>query len=113
MNSIIVCICFLVSPLCKLLSPSLPAYKPFAQSLQSSIGAQPDVESSPTMTFGTAQRLPRPGKSGVPGPGGIWGQMAGLEHLAGIMMSQRLKHTKKSQSMLSASLRVLTYYTAW
>lgn len=43
--------------------------------MQSSIGAQPDVESAPTMTFGTAQRLPRPGKSGVPGPGGIPGAL--------------------------------------
>lgn len=39
--------------------------------LQSSVGPQPDstVPNPGSMTFGTAQRLPKPGKDGVPGPG--------------------------------------------
>lgn len=39
--------------------------------LQSSMGQQPESTAAypGTMTFGTAQRLPKPGKSGVPGPG--------------------------------------------
>eukprot|EP00879_Flechtneria_rotunda_P016706 GHRR01017482.1.p1 GENE.GHRR01017482.1~~GHRR01017482.1.p1 ORF type:complete len:306 (+),score=70.82 GHRR01017482.1:1571-2488(+) len=43
-----------------------PVYKVY-----SSVGPQPDstVHNQGTMTFGTAQRLPKPGKSGVPGPG--------------------------------------------
>ncbi len=38
---------------------------------QSSVGPQPDstVPNPGSMTFGTAQRLPKPGKDGVPGPG--------------------------------------------
>lgn len=39
--------------------------------LQSSVGPQPEstVPNPGSMTFGTAQRLPKPGKDGVPGPG--------------------------------------------
>jgi hypothetical protein len=39
--------------------------------LQSSVGPQPDstVLNPGSMTFGTAQRLPKPGRDGVPGPG--------------------------------------------
>jgi hypothetical protein len=41
--------------------------------LQSSVGPQPEstVPNPGSMTFGTAQRLPKPGKDGVPGPGGL------------------------------------------
>eukprot|EP00877_Chromochloris_zofingiensis_P009552 jgi/Chrzof1/4850/Cz15g01160.t1 len=43
-----------------------PVYK-----IQSSMGPQPEsnIKSAGTMSFGTSQRLPKPGKSGVPGPG--------------------------------------------
>uniref|UniRef100_A0A383WC15 Flagellar associated protein n=1 Tax=Tetradesmus obliquus TaxID=3088 RepID=A0A383WC15_TETOB len=43
-----------------------PVYKVY-----SSMGQQPESTAAypGTMTFGTAQRLPKPGKSGVPGPG--------------------------------------------
>lgn len=56
----------------KRVHPFSPHQRPScAYALQSSVGPQPDstVPNPGSMTFGTAQRLPKPGKDGVPGPG--------------------------------------------
>jgi hypothetical protein len=54
------------------------------------MGQQPESTAAypGTMTFGTAQRLPKPGKSGVPGPGAhSW------HHSAACMFTCILLHT--------------------
>lgn len=48
-----------------------------------------------TMTFGTAQRLPKPGKSGVPGPGHYKVRAAAhvvCGHKQGSLSSEAAKH---------------------
>lgn len=78
--------------------------------LQSSVGPQPDstVPNPGSMTFGTAQRLPKPGKDGVPGPG--MQQLVQAQHTASPTPYDRCRpaaHATSTRSCAAAPCRPL------